>query len=108
MNFEIVEKQGLPALPAEVMKIMRKAKKNDLKMKALKIENDQIKEALKTAMEENGIKKIENNVFTATLTADHLAKRFDQTSFKESFPVLYEEYTKESVVKGSLKLSFKE
>lgn len=108
MEFAIIEKKGLPALPAEVMKIMKKAQKNDVKMKQLKIENDQIKDALKQAMEEYGIKKLENDVFTATYTPDYVKQTFDQKAFKESFPVLYDEYTKESTVKGSLRLSFKE
>lgn len=107
-RFEIIEKNGTPALPAEVMKIMRKARRNDLKMKQLKIENDQIKEALAVAMEEYGIKKFDNDIFTATYTPDHSKVTFDQKGFKEAFPDLYEQFTKESAVKGSLRLSFKE
>ena len=108
MNFEIIEKKGNPALPAEVMKIMRQARKNDLKMKALKIEQEKIKEALSLAMEQYGIKKLDNDVFTATYTPDHMKTSFDQKAFKESFPDLFEQFTKESTVKGSLRLSFKE
>lgn len=110
MSYEITitEKNGYPALPAEVMKLMKKAKRNDLKMKALKIENDEIKNALAKAMDENGVKKLDNDVFTATWTFDHLKTSFDQKAFKEAYPELFEEFTKESTVKGSLRLSFKE
>ena len=108
MNFEIIEKKGTPALPAEVMRIMRQARKNDLKMKELKIKNEQIKTALAQAMEEYGIKKLDNDVFTATYVPEHTKVSFDQRSFRESYPELYEEYMAESPVKGSLRLSFKE
>ena len=107
-DIEIKETNGCPSLPAEVMKIMKRAKRNDLKMKALKVENEKIKEELAKAMAENGIKKIDNNVFTATYVPDHTKLSFDQKSFKEAFPDLFEQYTKESTVKGSLRLSFKE
>lgn len=108
MNFEIIEKKGVPALPAEVMKIMRRARRNDLKIKELEIENKQIKEALANAMKENGVRQLQTDIFTATYTPDHIKVALDQKTFKESFPDLYEQFTKESTVKGSLRISFKE
>lgn len=60
---------------------------------------------LKKAFEENGIKKWENDYFTATLKEESLQKRVDIERLKDEG--LYEKYLKLVPVKSSLQIKFK-
>ena len=61
---------------------------------------------LKKAMKENGIKKWDNEYFSAVLTDDSLQKRLDSDRLKKDG--LYDKYIKLVEVQGSLRIKFKE
>ena len=60
---------------------------------------------LEKAMDENNIKKWENDYFTATMKNDSLQKRVDVDRLKEDG--LYEKYLKLVPSKGGLQIKFK-
>lgn len=60
---------------------------------------------LEKAMEENGIKKWDNDYFTATVKEDSTQKRVDTERLKEDG--LYDQYLKLVFVKGGLQIRFK-
>ena len=61
---------------------------------------------LEQAMRENGIKKWENDYFTATIKADSMQNRVDTDKLKADG--LYNSYTKLIPVKGGLQIRFKD
>lgn len=63
------------------------------------------KHKLEEAMRENGIKKWDNDYFTATVKEDYLQKRVDTERLKKDG--LYENYLKLVPTKGSLSIKFK-
>ena len=71
----------------------------------LQVEEDKLKQALLEAMKNNDIKKIENDVFTASYTAPSTRKSVDTKKLKDEG--VYEYYLKETPVKASIKLSYK-
>ena len=61
---------------------------------------------IEQAMRENGIKKWENDYFTATIKADSMQNRVDTDKLKADG--LYNEYSKLVPVKGGLQIRFKD
>lgn len=66
---------------------------------------DRVKKELLEVMRDNGIKKFENEYFSATYVAPTTQKRVDTNALKEQG--LYESFLKEIEVKETLKVSFK-
>lgn len=64
-----------------------------------------LKYNLEKAMKDNGIKKWENEYFTATIKEDSTQKRVDTERLKEDG--LYDDYLKLVYVKGGLQIRFK-
>jgi hypothetical protein len=75
--------------------------------RAAKVRLDELKEALKNAMIENGVKSWDGGKFTATISKDSIVNTFDTTNFKKDHADLYEEYVRQSVRQGSLTLKLK-
>ena len=67
---------------------------------------DIFKMKLEEAMKSNGIKKWDNDYFTATIRADSVQKRVDTERLKKDG--LYEQYIKLIPQKGGLAIRFKE
>ena len=67
---------------------------------------DLLKYKLQKAMEENGIKKWDNDYFTATLTEETLRKSVDTQKLKDDG--LYEKYLKLSHIKAGIRIKFKD
>lgn len=67
----------------------------------------EVKERLKDLMEQNGVMKWENDVFTATLTAPTTSTTFDSKAFEKADPDTYEKYLKTTERKGSLRIKLK-
>lgn len=65
------------------------------------------KEKLRSLMEEHGIKKWENDDFTATISAASTSTSFDSTAFKKDHKDLYDQYLKTSEKKGSFRVTLK-
>lgn len=67
----------------------------DLKMK-------EVKEKVKSAMEEYGITSFDNDDLTITYRKGTTRKSVDSKKLKEELPDIYEEYLKESTVASSV------
>jgi predicted phage-related endonuclease len=73
----------------------------DLKMK-------EVKEKVKSAMEEYGITTFDNDDLTITYRKGTTRKSIDSKKLKEELPDIYEEYLKESQVASSVIVEIKE
>ena len=67
----------------------------------------EVKERLKNLMEQHGVMKWENDVFSATLTAPTTSTTFDSKAFEKADPDTYEKYLKTTERKGSLRIKLK-
>lgn len=76
-------------------------------MKRLKELQDNYKEELLNAMEQNNIIKLETDELTITYVAPTDRETFDSKSFKADHQDLYDEYVKMSSVKSSVRLKVK-
>ena len=76
----------------------------EMQMKALKDQYEQFKSDLLTAMEKNGIVKIESGDVRINYIAASNRETFDSKQFKADMPDLYNEYVKFSKVKPSLRI----
>ena len=69
------------------------------------LKEKEVKEALLKAMEENGVKKFENNFVKIAYTAPTTRTDVDRDKLKEQG--LFEMFTKKTPVKASVKLTWK-
>ena len=76
----------------------------EMQMKALKDQYEQFKSDLLTAMEKNGIVKIESGDVRINYIAESNRETLDSKQFKADMPDLYNEYVKFSKVKPSLRI----
>ena len=76
------------------------------KLKEIKEQEENLKEAIKAEMEAKGILKIEDetNGMTITYVAPTTREAFDSKQFKKDNPDLYDEYVKISPVKSSIRI----
>lgn len=74
-----------------------------------KAEEDEalLKEAMLTAMKNNNVVKFESDQFNAQIIAATTRKSLDSTRLKKELPDIYEEFSKVSEVKESLRLTIK-
>ena len=76
----------------------------ETQMKALKDQYDQFKAELLTAMEQNGIDKVEIGNLRINYIGETTRETFDSKQFKQDMPDLYNEYVKFSKVKPSIRI----
>ena len=82
---------------------------NDIKTQLQDYENE-FKTQLKKAMEDNGIKSIKNDVFTASYIEDNTRTVFDTAKAKkliEDCGMFVSDFEKETKVKSSLRIKYK-
>ena len=78
------------------------------KQQELQEKNNEIKEEIKKAMEENEIKKYENDFIAITYVASTTRKTIDSKLLKEKYENIYNECSKISNVKSSVRIKIKE
>lgn len=76
----------------------------ETQMKALKEQYDAFKGELLTAMEQNGISKVEIGNLRINYVGETTRETFDSKQFKADMPDLYNEYVKFSKVKPSVRI----
>lgn len=76
-------------------------------MKELKEIQDSIKESLMKEMETKKLLKVENEEIAITYVAPTYRETFDSKAFKKDHEDLYNDYTKLSDVKASLRIKVK-
>lgn len=69
---------------------------------------NEIKEAILSAMEENGVKSFENDYFKITYVAPVEKTTIDSARLKKEQPEIAERYSKKSLQKASVRITFKE
>ena len=78
------------------------------KQKELQIKNEEIKEQIKTSMEENDVKKFENDYISITYVAPTTRTTVDSKLLKEKYEDIYKECSKVSDVKSSIRIKIKD
>lgn len=73
----------------------------------LQKQNDEIKEKIKQTMEEQDIKKYENDILTITYVAQTKRNTVDTTKLKEQYEEVYLDCLKETDVKSSIRIKVK-
>lgn len=104
MEIKIVGRQLVA--PAEVYELIEEQRKLEVQLQQNEQRLNDFKEALLQAMEANGVKKWENDAIAVTYMPATLRKTVDTAKMKTEG--IYDQYTKESPVKASIRLKFKE
>ena len=106
MNKIIRVESGVSILDAEVSRRIAEFEKQ---LKALKEQEDELKQLILEEMEKQGIIKLEDE--TSGLSINYIAKTyresFDGKKFKEEHPDMYDDYIKMSPVKSSIRIKVK-
>lgn len=77
----------------------------EIRIKDFKKREDELKAAILADMEANNIISVETPLLKILYIAATDRETFDQKSFKEDFPGLYDEYIKMTKVKPSLRIT---
>ena len=78
------------------------------KQNELQNKNNEIKEQIKNSMEQNNIKKYENDFIAITYVAPTTKVVVDSKKLKENYIDIYNECSKTSNVKSSIRISIKD
>lgn len=107
MTFDIEVKDNEIIIGDDAMEIFKEARRLDLRMKKNEIAMAQFKEALLSAMKENGIKSFSNDLLRVAFVPEHTSERIDTKALKAEHPKIAKKYTKETIVKESLRIAYK-
>lgn len=105
MNDLIKIENGVATLDGNVTK---KIAEFETQIKAIKKQEDELKQSILDAMKENGVIKIDNDHLTINYVAGHDQERFDTKAFKEENRMIYDEYVKMVHVKDSVRIKVKD
>ena len=107
MNELIIRENGISVLDAEVS---GKIAEFERQIKAIKEQEEALKEAIKTEMEAKGIIKITDEINGLSITFVEATERetFDSKRFYNDNPDLYDLYVKITPVKSSIRIKVKE
>ena len=95
-------------LPARVYDVQTYLAQLEAEVKTKTEELKQIKEGLCKMMLEMGIKKFTTTVLQMTTVTPKPKKTFDVKAFAEEHPDIYEQYVRESEVKPSVRITYKQ
>ena len=73
----------------------------------LQNQEKEFKKQLLEKMESHGVKSIKTDLFTITLTPEHITNRLDQAALQAENPELYNKYIKQTIVKSAVKITLK-
>lgn len=74
---------------------VQKVKELEAQIAQLQAQADELKDALKAAMEQNGAEEMQLDIFTIRYKTVKTS-RFDSTAFKATHKELYDQYTKQT------------
>lgn len=92
---------------AALRQIEMEIAKCEQKVKEYKVEQERIKEGLLEIMKAHNVKKYEGDLITLTYVAPSTRTSIDSKKLKEEQPAIYEQYSKMSEVKESLRITTK-
>lgn len=73
----------------------------------LKQQEEEVRAAIQNAMQENGIKHIENEILSITYIAETSRKTLDSKRLKSAMPEIWDRFSKNSNVKPSIRIKVK-
>lgn len=100
-------KTEVPMLPESVLPALKQLSDLEVQAKAIKVAQEELKENLLKAMETHGVKKWDNEVMTVSYTAPTTRTSIDSTKLKKELPDVFEQYSKTSNVKSSIRIKLK-
>lgn len=100
-------KAAVPGLPQEIMPALKQLQELEVHSAKLEEVKKQLKEDLLNAMEKYGVKKWDNEVMIVTYTAPTTRTSIDSAKLKKDLPEVFNEYSKTSKVKSSIKIKLK-
>lgn len=105
MNDEIIEYNGdVPQLAQEISEKIAEFEKT---IKELKKQEDELKEKIKQAFEDNGVLKLENDLLNITYVESYDKEALDTKRLRAEIPEIYDEYVKITPVKASIRIKAK-
>ena len=104
MNNIIVKADSGVAVAPEIIKQITLLEKQ---AKEIKDKQKEMQKVLCEAMEQYGVKKIDNESFVLTYVAEHDTERFDSKAFKEENPDVYDMYVKITKTSPSVRIKLK-
>lgn len=93
---------------SEIASLEQVIKKLDQQVKEAKAKQEELKSALLQEMEARGLKTFEKNGVKITYVAPSTRTTLDSKGVKEKYPDIYEEFSKETETKASLRITLKE
>lgn len=78
-----------------------------VKREQLEQQNQEMRQAILEAMEQNDVKKFDGDLITITYKAPSQRNTFDSKRFKEERPKTYAKYVRVSPVKASISIKIK-
>lgn len=100
-------KSAVPGLPQEIMPVLKQLQELEIHSAKLEEAKKELKEDLLKAMESHGLKKWDNEVMTVTYTAPTTRTSVDSAKLKKDLPEIFNEYSKTSNVKSSIRIKLK-
>lgn len=106
MDYSVEIKNGALTLSEQAMQILADAREAKAKLDRINIQLETMQEAIKAVMESNGIESYEDDIVKITYKKPYIRKGIDSAKLKEQG--LYEAFLKETPVKSSVSIKFKE
>jgi len=94
-------------LSNETLNILKSLEDLELQSKIIKEQHDSLKANLLKAMEQHDITKWDNDILSITYVAPTVKSTLDGKKLKENLPEVFNEYTKKSNVKASVRIKLK-
>lgn len=104
-NLIKIDNNGTAVLDGNVAK---KIADFETQIKAIKKQEDELKQSILEAMKDSNIIKIDNDHLTINFVAGHDQERFDTKTFKAENKMIYDEYIKIVHVKDSVRIKVKD
>lgn len=95
-------------LSKSAMKVLKNLQEAQVTIQELKNGEEEIKEALKDAMEKTGTKKFENDYVSVSLVPSTTRTTVDAKKLKVEHPRIYKKVTKTTTSKSYVKITYKE
>lgn len=101
------EENAIQVFNDEAMIIMKSIASLDKQKKAIDEQDKRMRNALKNAMDEFGIKSFENDLLKVTHIAETTKTSIDTAKLKKDYPDIAKKYSKVSKVSASIRISVK-
>ena len=98
----------LATFEEKTITIMKEITNIAIQKAALEEQDKTMRKQLEAAMEQYGVKSFENDILKITYTEPTTRTSVDSAKLKDKYPSVYEECSKTSAVKGSVRITVKQ